>query len=315
MEQKLLVLQLVSRLIGLHKLSVIGIYTYVLKYLTPRQREVTRFLVCAAQATHDQVPPDLLEPIVRKIADEFVSDGVAGEVAAAGLNSIREICARQPLAMNDGLLQDLTAYKGSKDKGVMMAARSLIGLYREVAPEMLKRKDRGKNATMEMKTMEKLRFGAEAPGTIEGLELLAQWNEEERQKKIEELGEEAAAKLQEEEEEQGWDGWDVDSDSDDSTGWVEVDSGDEKEDIYISDSDDEKPSKKTTKKTKEEEDESADTEEASKPKANPTETNGIPSFMELATTRILTPADLAKIAELRAKADMKKATGKGEVPM
>jgi protein SDA1 len=42
--------------------------------------------------------------------------------------------------MNATLLQDLTEYKGSKDKGVMMGARSLIGLYREIAPEMLKRK-------------------------------------------------------------------------------------------------------------------------------------------------------------------------------
>src|SRR5690606_11255419 len=117
MELKLAVLQLTSRLIGLHKLELLAFYSYILKYLTPRQRDVTHFLVCAAQASHDLVPPDALEPIVRKIADEFVSDGVASEVAAAGLNGIREICARAPLAINPTLLQDLTEYKGSKDKG------------------------------------------------------------------------------------------------------------------------------------------------------------------------------------------------------
>jgi len=31
-----------------------------------------------------------------------------------------------------------------------MAARSLIGLYRDVAPEMLKRKDRGETASMNL---------------------------------------------------------------------------------------------------------------------------------------------------------------------
>jgi protein SDA1 len=36
LEQKLLVLQLVSRLVGLHKLTVISLYSYFLKYLTPR---------------------------------------------------------------------------------------------------------------------------------------------------------------------------------------------------------------------------------------------------------------------------------------
>jgi len=53
------------------------------------------------------VPPDVLEPLVQKIANEFVSEASASEVAAAGLNAIREICARQPLAMTDTLLQDL----------------------------------------------------------------------------------------------------------------------------------------------------------------------------------------------------------------
>ncbi|KAF3104022.1 Severe Depolymerization of Actin [Orbilia oligospora] len=305
MEQRLLVLQLVSRLIGLHKLTVIGIYSYLLKYLTPRQREVTRFLVAAAQATHDQVPPDLLEPIIRKIADEFVSEGVAGEVATAGLNSIREICARQPLAMDESLLQDLTTYKGSKDKGVVMAARSLIGLYREVAPDMLKRKDRGKTATMEMKNKEKLRFGEEAAGTIEGLDLLEKWYEEQKQKKIEEGGEEAA---DEEEEDQGWEGWDVESDSDDSGSWIGV--SDDEKDIEISDSEDEKPSAKA-KKTKPQENKEDDMDiDAEDQGGSALSTNSPSNFLSLATTRILTPADLATIAKMRAAADLQKASSK-----
>ncbi|KAF3164854.1 Severe Depolymerization of Actin [Orbilia oligospora] len=305
MEQRLLVLQLVSRLIGLHKLTVIGIYSYLLKYLTPRQREVTRFLVAAAQATHDQVPPDLLEPIIRKIADEFVSEGVAGEVATAGLNSIREICARQPLAMDESLLQDLTTYKGSKDKGVVMAARSLIGLYREVAPDMLKRKDRGKTATMEMKNKEKLRFGEEPTGTIEGLDLLEKWYEEQKQKKIEEGGEEAA---DEEEEDQGWEGWDVESDSDDSGSWIGV--SDDEKDIEISDSEDEKPSAKA-KKTKPQENKEDGMEiDAEDQGGSALSTNSPSNFLSLATTRILTPADLATIAKMRAAADLQKASSK-----
>src|SRR5436305_557061 len=44
LEQKLLVLQLVSRLVGLHKLTVISLYSYFFKYLTPRQTSVTSFL-------------------------------------------------------------------------------------------------------------------------------------------------------------------------------------------------------------------------------------------------------------------------------
>jgi len=107
LETKLLALQLVTRLVGLHQLTVLPLYSYFLKHLTPRQASVTTYLACLAQATHSYVPPDVLEPLVQKIANEFVSEASAPEVAAAGLNAIREICVRQPLAMTDTLLQDL----------------------------------------------------------------------------------------------------------------------------------------------------------------------------------------------------------------
>ena len=49
-------------------------------------------------------------------------------------------------------MQDLAAYKSYKDKAVMMAARSLIQLYRTTHPELLHRKDRGRptEATAEL---------------------------------------------------------------------------------------------------------------------------------------------------------------------
>ena len=58
------------------------------------------------------------------------------------LNAVREICVRCPLSMTPELLQDLTNYKSHNDKSVMMAARSLIQLFRDLNPQMLRRKDR-----------------------------------------------------------------------------------------------------------------------------------------------------------------------------
>ena len=46
--------------------------------------------------------------------------------------------------MDETLLSDLSSYKSYKDKGVMMAARSLIQLYRTVCPDLLLKKDRGR---------------------------------------------------------------------------------------------------------------------------------------------------------------------------
>ena len=44
--------------------------------------------------------------------------------------------------MSADLLQDLAGYKSYRDKSVVMAARSLIQLFRNVHPELLSRKDR-----------------------------------------------------------------------------------------------------------------------------------------------------------------------------
>ncbi|OQD78537.1 hypothetical protein PENDEC_c001G01849 [Penicillium decumbens] len=289
-EQKLLVLQLVSRLVGLHKLHIMSLYSWFQKYLVPKEENVTSFLASLAQATHDLVPPDILEPLVQKIANEFVSEASAGEIASAGLNAIREICVRQPLAMNETLLQDLVMYKKSKDKGVMMAAKGLLSLYRNVGADMLRKRDRGKEASMSLRAgdREQKRFGQQEIGGIEGIELLEKWKEEERRKKRAENGLDSDAESGEDDEEADWDAWNVedDEDSDDSGGWINVESDAE---IDFSDSEDEgkdRPSKKAKQDT--EPKENGDSEES--------------KISKLATTRILTPADLAKLAELRAQA-------------
>jgi protein SDA1 len=297
LEQKLLVLQLVSRLIGLHKLTVISFYSYFLKYLTPRQPSVTSFLASLAQSTHNLVPPDVLEPLIQKIANEFVSEAAAAEVASAGLNAIREICVRQPLTMNDTLLQDLVMYKKSKDKGVVMAAKGLLGLYREVGAEMLKKRDRGKDAAISLRSgaQKQRRFGEETPGEIEGLDLLEKWKEEERQRKRLEKGLPGVGSDGEEsDEEDDWGAWDVkEDDSEDSGGWIDVESDAE---INISDDEDETPPSKKAKF------DLGDTAVENKENQATSEEPAIPKTSTLATSRILTPADLAKLQELRTSA-------------
>ena len=303
LEQKLQTLQLVSRLVGLHKLTIISLYSYFIKYLTPRQPSVTSFLASLAQASHSLVPPDVLEPLIQKIANEFVSEAAASEVASAGLNAIREICLRQPLAMNDTLLQDLVMYRKSKDKGVVMAAKGLLGLYREVGADMLKKRDRGKEAAMAMRSGERKerRFGEEAVGEIEGLELLEKWKEEERHRKLVENGATNEDNKDDDyDDDDDDDGWDVEEDdSDDSGGWINVESDAE---IDISDSGDEHF---TTKRVKL--DVSVKSTEDNKENQLHPAAELERRTSTLATTRILTPADLAKLQELRLEASINKA--------
>lgn len=312
LEQKILLMNLISRLIGTHKLTVLGIYTFFLKYLTPKQRDVTQVMAAAAQASHDLVPPEAISVMIRKIADEFVSEGVDQQVASAGINTIREILSRAPLAIDAPLLQDLTEYKGSKSKAVMMAARSLISLYREVAPEMLNKKDRGKVASIEIQHGERNglpQFGNQnAVTSIPGLELLAKWRKEQG---LEEDDEADEANWEVEEDE---DGSDIEGD------WVNVESDKE---INISDSEDEKEDKKIDEEdsdlelSDEENDDEVKVEDSDRPtkkqkRANDAklqEAENEKAMQDLLASRVLTPADFAKLQELRTEAGLEKIMG------
>lgn len=148
---KLLMMNVLSRVIGSHRLIVMEYYSFLLRYIQPHQEEVTQILAYTAQACHPSVPVDLLETLLDSITKNFVAEHCRNEVIAAGLNGIREICARCPGAMSQELMQDLSRFKGYQDKGVVVATRSLISLYREVNPSILDKKDRGKDLSMQIK--------------------------------------------------------------------------------------------------------------------------------------------------------------------
>lgn len=143
-EVKLMVLNLISRLVGIHQLFLFNFYSLLQRFLQPHQKEVTKILQYVAQASHELVPSDVLEPLLKAIVNNFVSERNSSEVMTVGLNAVRELCSRCPLVMNEDLLQDLAQYKSYKNKNVSMAARSLIQLYRVLNPKMLKKKDRAK---------------------------------------------------------------------------------------------------------------------------------------------------------------------------
>jgi len=171
-EVKLMLLELVSRLIGTHQLILLNYYPYIARFLAPHQREVIRLLQFSAQAAHEMVPPDCIEPVMKAITHNFVTERNSSEVMAVGINAIRELCARCPLVMTEDLLRDLVEYKTYKDKAVMMASRSLIQLFRNTCPELLRKKDRGRptEASYDMKRKE---FGEEiAQDYVPGAEVL-----------------------------------------------------------------------------------------------------------------------------------------------
>lgn len=172
-EVRILYLNVIARTVSDHDIIHIPLYSFLERYMEPSQLHSTQLLALSSMCVHRLVPPDAVEPLVRAIANHFVTDRSTPDAITVGLNTIREICKRQPLAMNEDLLKDLVEYKNQRgEKGVIMAARALLQLYREVYPQLLPPKLRG-SATGPADLSAKPVYGAEKVYTdIPGLELL-----------------------------------------------------------------------------------------------------------------------------------------------
>uniref|UniRef100_A0A2K5RUT5 Protein SDA1 n=1 Tax=Cebus imitator TaxID=2715852 RepID=A0A2K5RUT5_CEBIM len=216
-EVKMMLMNLISRLVGIHELFLFNFYPFLQRFLQPHQREVTKILLFAAQAAHHLVPPEIIQSLLMTVANNFVTDKNSGEVMTVGINAIKEITARCPLAMTEELLQDLAQYKTHKDKNVMMSARTLIQLFRTLNPQMLQKKFRGKptEASIEARVQE---YGElDAKDYIPGAEVLEVEKEENA-----------------ENDEDGWESTSLSEEEDADGEWVDVQHSSDEEQQEIS---------------------------------------------------------------------------------
>lgn len=116
-EIRLLIMNLVSRVISVHRLIILGYYSYVIRYLKPHQSEITNILAYCAQASHDLVPPDAINKLIHVLIDNFVTESFSSEVIACGINSIREIGRRCPLSLDKESALYISTFKDHRDKG------------------------------------------------------------------------------------------------------------------------------------------------------------------------------------------------------
>lgn len=169
-ELRVMIFEVVARCMAVHKLVVERFFTMMESYMQPHQTDIVRLMAAAVQGVNELTSPDLLQSLLRVIADRFVNDHSRPEVMAAGLNTIRAISERNPHGMERDLLQDLVQYRKFKDKSVTVAARSLVSTFRALAPDLLARKDRGKIGAQ----LSSLQYGAASiPTGVPGAELLA----------------------------------------------------------------------------------------------------------------------------------------------
>ncbi|KAG3107827.1 hypothetical protein PI124_g12872 [Phytophthora idaei] len=215
-EVKLLMMNFIGRVLGFHKLVVLPFYPLLQRYLQSHQQNVTAILAYLVQSCHDEIPPEELLPIVKSIAHNFVTERCSSEVIAVGINSLRELFRRVPLLLEcegiDVLVSDLVQYNRARDKTIVMAARGVLNLIRDIHPALLKRKDRGKFHNDAAKPH---RFGElVASEGVDGADLLA--------------AAEAAGRFDGEDNKDGWEVASSTSDEDNSDDeWVNMSSDEE----------------------------------------------------------------------------------------
>ncbi|KCV67702.1 hypothetical protein H696_05810 [Fonticula alba] len=317
---RLLIFNLISRLVGVHQLLLLNFYSFLQRYIKPHQEGAP-------------IRPASFS------ASALVAGRPLPRAALLVLNSIREIVARCPLAMTEEIARDLARFKTYRDKGVMTAAKSLINLLREVNPLLLHKRDRGKTAQENIKTFQAPVYGdTGVMDFVPGADLLGNLSD------FDDEDNDAA--------------WDVqsesDSDSDDGE-WIDVHHSDDEDHIVLSsdgelagdndddDDDDEEEDAdlaqllgSAARKAKaaaseldallavgsDDEDILLSDEEpggkakAAKKKAAPSAADSevnpkkrpISQLME--ANRILTPADFAAIKQRKAEGDLDAATGK-----
>jgi protein SDA1 len=205
-EYRLLALRVVCRAVYRRELVLPNLYPYLEKYLFPSNRHVTKILACLAQACHANVPPDEMQSVVRHVLNNFVSDHCRPEVITVGLNALRGICERAPLALNKDQLMDIVQYRNMKtSKSVAGAARALLNLYRDIHPELLHKSLRGKQAAIAVQRGETERiaqFGEQRVETdISGIDLLVAAKKRKRMDNEEQYDEEDDFDENDEEEE------------------------------------------------------------------------------------------------------------------
>jgi len=126
------------------------------------------------ESCHDLVPPETIRPIIERIISNYVSEYCNNQHITVGLNAIREILMRMPLALDPEQIEYLCFYKTSHNKSVRAASKSLINYFRDVCPELLPKKLRGRFTEIDDENeLKSFVFGREKLNTdIDGIELL-----------------------------------------------------------------------------------------------------------------------------------------------
>ena len=155
-ESQLRALSLLSKILAQFQIEMDQFFSWIQRFIRTNYEEITKLLSIVAGAIHPLTSPDTVYEIIKVIADRFVIENLDEEIIIIGLNTIREICSKNPHGMTSELLEDLIQFKKQSIKGVVMATRGIIQVFRESRPDILPKRERGKPTD---KKIENLNYG------------------------------------------------------------------------------------------------------------------------------------------------------------
>jgi protein SDA1 len=74
----------------------------LLRYLTSHNKDqIGEIFAMVVESCHELVLPEAVKPVIKKIIDNFISEYCSNQHITCGLNAIREIISRMPLALEE----------------------------------------------------------------------------------------------------------------------------------------------------------------------------------------------------------------------
>ena len=81
------------------------------------------------ESCHELVPPEEIKPITEKIINNYITEYCQNQHITVGLNTIREILARMPLALDEAQIEYLVEFRHfKKNNSVRVAGKSASSL-------------------------------------------------------------------------------------------------------------------------------------------------------------------------------------------
>lgn len=83
-------------------------YPHLIRYLQSHDKEkIGEIFAMIIESCHELVPPDEIKPIIEKIINNYITEYCNNQHITIGLNAIREILMRMPLALDESQIEYL----------------------------------------------------------------------------------------------------------------------------------------------------------------------------------------------------------------